>query len=100
MKTTDKSPCSTRAGALALTSYATPLDCLPVQTREAILQSWATARIPLFRRLHKSLTSLVKVFWLRTSPTLGQILGYPKIPINLNAPETTLPSISYRYRLR
>lgn len=69
-----------------MTSYATPLDCLPIQTREAILQSWAAARLPLLRRLHKSLTSLVKVFWLRTSPTLGQILGYPKVPINLNAP--------------
>lgn len=60
-----------------------------MQTREAILQSWATARLPLFRRLHKSLTSLVKVFWLRTSPTLGQILAYPKVPVNLNPPETT-----------
>lgn len=80
---------STRAGALALTSYGTPLDCLSVQTREAVLLSWATARLPIFRRLHASLISLVKVFWLRTSPTLGEVLGYPKVPINLNAPAST-----------
>lgn len=72
-----------------MTSYVTPLDCLPVQTRESILQSWAKSRLPLFRRLFKSITSLVKVFWLRTSPTVGQILDYPKVPVNLNPPETT-----------
>lgn len=72
-----------------MTSHATPLDCLPVVTREAILQGWATAKLPLFRRLHKSITSLVKVFWLRTSPTLGQILSYPKVPVDLGPPNTT-----------
>ena len=73
---------STRAGSIFLTGHATPLDCLPIASRESILQGWANARLPILRDLHRSLTSLVKVFWIRTSPTLGKVLGYPRSPVH------------------
>lgn len=82
---------NTRAGSIVLTGYATPLDCLPIGTREKILQSWATARLPLFRALFRSLTSLVKVLWVRTSPTLGQVLSFPRTPVHDNPPGTFFP---------
>ncbi|KAK5110465.1 hypothetical protein LTR62_005816 [Meristemomyces frigidus] len=82
---------SSRAGALFLTGYTSPIDCLPVRTREAILLSWAHARLPLFRQLHASLTSLVKLFWVRSSPTLGPVLSFPRTPVHHVAPESTFP---------
>lgn len=74
------SPCSTRVGALALTGRATPLDCLPVADRADVLRNWASSRIPIIRLLHRSITQMTKLFWVRTSPTLGLMLGYPRIP--------------------
>ncbi|KAJ8607845.1 hypothetical protein MRB53_040038 [Persea americana] len=71
---------STRAGALAFTGTTTPFPQLSILEREKILQGWANSRIPLFRGLQRSFTSLGKVYWLRTSPTLPYILGYPRIP--------------------
>ncbi|KAK0280427.1 hypothetical protein LTR91_007088 [Friedmanniomyces endolithicus] len=80
-----------RAGSLLLTGYTTPLDCLPIQTREEILHGWTKARLPLLRQLHRSLTTLVKVLWVRTSPTLGLMLNYPRTPVHQNAPGTSYP---------
>lgn len=74
-----------------LTGHATPLDCLPVQTRERILQGWATARLPLLRQLHRTFTSLVKLLWIRTSPTLGHVLSFPRTPVHDTAPGTFFP---------
>lgn len=68
-----------------LTGHATPLDGLPVRDREKIIVGWATSRIPLLRGLHKSFTTLVRAVWLRTSPTVGRILGYPWAPVFANA---------------
>ncbi|KAK0257864.1 hypothetical protein LTS09_007478 [Friedmanniomyces endolithicus] len=80
-----------RAGSLLLTGYTTPHDCLPIQTREEILHGWTKARLPLLRQLHRSLTTLVKVLWVRTSPTLGLMLNYPRTPVHQNAPGTSYP---------
>lgn len=63
-----------------MTGYATPLDCLPIQDRERVLQGWATSRLSFLRGLYLSLTALSTVYWVRTSPTLGRILGYPRVP--------------------
>ena len=63
-----------------MTGYVTPLDCLPIQDREKVLQGWATSRLPLLRGLHCSLTALTISYWVRTSPTLGHVLGYPRVP--------------------
>ncbi|KAK3671331.1 hypothetical protein LTR78_008791 [Recurvomyces mirabilis] len=79
---------SSRAGALLLTGYTSPIDCLPVQTREQILLAWANARLPLFRQLHSSLTSLVKLLWVRTSPTLARVLSFPRTPVHDVLPES------------
>jgi FAD binding domain len=73
---------SYRAGALILTGYPTPFHAQPIATREAIIQSWATARIPTIRQLFKSLTLLVKQNWVKTSPTVGKIIGFPRIPLH------------------
>ncbi|KAK3627006.1 hypothetical protein LTR56_019437 [Elasticomyces elasticus] len=75
-----------RVGSLLLTGYAQPIDSLPIQTRESVIQGWATARLPPLRQLHRSLTTLVKVLWVRTSPTLGPMLGYPRLPVHDNPP--------------
>ncbi|OQO05775.1 hypothetical protein B0A48_09869 [Cryoendolithus antarcticus] len=72
----------TRAGALLLTGYVTPLDCLPVADREKVLQNWAISRIPILRDLYRSLTTLSMILWIRTSPTLGLVLGYPRVPVH------------------
>lgn len=72
--------CSTRVGALALTGKATPLTGLSVAEREQILQGWSTARLPALRTIYRTVTALGKLYWIRTSPTLGYVLGYPRIP--------------------
>lgn len=58
----------------------TPLDCLPIQDRERVLQNWAVSRLPLLRGLHASFTALSIAYWVRTSPTLGRVLGHPRVP--------------------
>ncbi|TKA61602.1 hypothetical protein B0A55_11472, partial [Friedmanniomyces simplex] len=80
-----------RAGSFLLTGYTTPLDCLPIQAREQILGTWARSRLPLLRQLHRSFTTLVKVLWVRTSPTLGLVLSYPRTPVHHNPPGIFLP---------
>ncbi|CAK3802065.1 Long-chain-alcohol oxidase FAO1 [Lecanosticta acicola] len=82
---------STRAGSLLLTGYATPLDGLPIQDREQVLLGWARSRLPLLRGLSKSLAALVRILWLRTSPTVGRILGYPRLPTNAVNPGPGYP---------
>ncbi|KAL1388838.1 hypothetical protein HDK64DRAFT_253423 [Phyllosticta capitalensis] len=72
----------TRAGALLLTGYAAPFTTQPPRIREAIIKSWATARISQFRMLHTLVTMLVRQNWIMTSPTLPQVLGFPRIPTN------------------
>ncbi|KXL42324.1 MAG: hypothetical protein FE78DRAFT_34565 [Acidomyces sp. 'richmondensis'] len=82
---------NTRAGSLLFTGYASPIDCQPVHIREKILQSWATARLPLFRKIHKSFTTLFKILWIRTSPILGRLLGYPRTPVHSTPPNSFFP---------
>lgn len=76
---------STRAGSLLLTGHTTPLTGLTVREREKVFLGWAQSRIPLLRGLHKSLTQLCRVIWLRNSPNLEAILGYPRAPIYAKA---------------
>ncbi|KAF2160950.1 hypothetical protein M409DRAFT_28555 [Zasmidium cellare ATCC 36951] len=82
---------NTRAGALLLTGHATPLNGLSVQDRELILQGWARSRLPPLRFLHRSLITLVRLFWLRTSPTVPQVLAYPRFPVNAVNPGPGFP---------
>ncbi|RMY68819.1 hypothetical protein D0863_06866 [Hortaea werneckii] len=82
---------NTRAGALLLTGHATPLDCLPIQTREDILLGWQSSRLPFLRTLHRSLTVIPKALWVRSSPSLGRVLSYPRTPVHDNPPGTYFP---------
>lgn len=74
---------SNRAGSLVMTGYTTPISEQPTHIREAIVQSWATARLPLLRQVYRSLTMLSKQTWLRVSPTLPRVLGYPRVPVGM-----------------
>jgi choline dehydrogenase-like flavoprotein len=74
---------STRAGSLALTGYLTPISEQPAHIRESILRGWATARIGTLRQLHRSLTILSKQTWIKTTPTLQNVLGIPRVPTGM-----------------
>ena len=75
---------SYRAGALLLTGRSTPVTELSLTERQAILREWSNAYLPMYRDLFRSLTQLTISMWIRTSPTLGRILTYPRTPINHN----------------
>ncbi|PSN74951.1 long chain fatty alcohol oxidase [Corynespora cassiicola Philippines] len=74
---------NTRPGSLILTGYATPIGEQPVHVREAIIQSWATARLPLLRQLHRSLTMVTKQVWIKNTPSLTRLLGFPRVPVGM-----------------
>ena len=73
---------NTRAGALFLTGFPVRIAAQPVHTRQLILRRWSTSLIPSLRMLSRSLTSLTKLYWARTSPTLGRVLAYPRTPVH------------------
>lgn len=68
--------------SMLLTGYSTPFPQLPISEREKVIQGWATARLPVYQSLHRSLTMMVNSIWVRTSPSLNRILSYPRTPIN------------------
>ena len=72
----------TRAGALILTGSPVQISAQSLHARQAILRRWSTSMIPSLRMLSRSLTSLVKLYWARTSPTLNQVLCFPRTPIH------------------
>ncbi|SMR46624.1 unnamed protein product [Zymoseptoria tritici ST99CH_1E4] len=84
---------NTRAGSLLLTGHATTIDCLPIRDREQIILGWARSRIPLLRGLHRSLTSLSRAYWMRTSSTLPRLLAHPNTPI-----DAALPNAGFEFR--
>lgn len=65
-----------------MTGYPKAFADQPVHIREAILQSWAVAKIPIYRQLFKQLTLLVKQNWVKSSPTLYDLLNFPRIPVH------------------
>ncbi|KAG9629036.1 long-chain fatty alcohol dehydrogenase, partial [Aureobasidium melanogenum] len=65
-----------------LTGHLTPFAQLSLRQREKVVQSWATARLQIFRVLFRTFNDMTKAYWTRTSPTLGRILSYPYTPIN------------------
>jgi len=74
---------NTRAGSLLLTGKLNPIGDQPVHEREAILQAWATARLPVLRQLRRSLIMLVNQTWIKTSDALPRILGIPRVPVGM-----------------
>ncbi|KAL2024863.1 hypothetical protein VTK56DRAFT_3562 [Thermocarpiscus australiensis] len=71
---------STRPGSLLLTSHATPLPSLPIQTRLRVLHAWRTSPLWSLRALFKRVTVLGKLAFVRSSPAFGPLTGFPPVP--------------------
>ena len=65
-----------------LTGYATPIHEQPIAIREAILDSWRTTYLLPMNAVYKSMLVAGKNVYLKTSPTLHRITGFPTIPEN------------------
>ncbi|KAH7134024.1 hypothetical protein EDB81DRAFT_89512 [Dactylonectria macrodidyma] len=65
-----------------LTGRTTIISEQPVHIREEILLNWATSRFGTLRVLHRQLALMVKEVWVRTTPTLRPIVGFPRVPVN------------------
>ena len=46
------------------------------------MRNWAQSYLPPLRQTFKALSFLVKSVWLKTSPTVGPVLGFPRIPVH------------------
>ena len=73
---------STRAGCLLTTGYTTSFHLQPVEVRQQILQGWTHSYLAPLKVSAKSLAGLVAATWVKTSPTLGPVLGFPRAPIH------------------
>ncbi|KAF1811709.1 hypothetical protein P152DRAFT_449983 [Eremomyces bilateralis CBS 781.70] len=71
-----------RAGTLVLGGYATSFADLPLSSRHAILLSWQKSRIPMLRQLLKSMSMIFKQLAAKTSPSLYNLIGFPRIPVH------------------
>ncbi|CAK7204372.1 hypothetical protein SEUCBS139899_007128 [Sporothrix eucalyptigena] len=84
---------SSRAGALMLTGYCTPVQNQPVHVREKILQNWTTSWIPTVRKVSRMFTALAQTSWLMSAPMFRQVTGYTDFPKNWKAG----PSFDYKF---
>ena len=73
---------STRVGCLLATGYTTPYHLQPVNVRHQILQGWARSYIPPLKQIAMGLEGLFISAWVRTSPTIGPVLGFPRAPVH------------------
>lgn len=73
---------STRAGSLILTGSTTPIHQQPVAFREKVFRGWDTSRLPPLRAIYRGLTATVKKSWVMSSPTMNQVLGFPRVPVH------------------
>ena len=73
---------STRPGSLLLTGSITPFHLQPINIRQQIIQNWTTSYLPPLRNAAKSLSTLFQSVWLKTSPTLNNIIGLPRAPVH------------------
>ena len=73
---------STRAGCLLTTGSTTPFHLQPVNIRQHILQGWPNSYLSPLRQSAKSLAALVLSIWVKTSPTIGPVLGFPRTPVH------------------
>ena len=46
------------------------------------MQSWSQSYLPPLRAAAKSLQKLIGATWVKTSPTIGPILGFPRAPVH------------------
>ena len=73
---------STRAGCLLTTGSTTSFHLQSVNVRHQVLQNWLQSYIPPLRQGAKGLSLLFKSAWLKQSPTIGRILGFPRAPVH------------------
>ncbi|ROW11800.1 hypothetical protein VPNG_04976 [Cytospora leucostoma] len=73
---------STRAGALLLTGYATPITRLSIEDRTRVLNGWSNSYLYQIRGLFKQVTSLAKVVFTATDPAFHALSGLPITPTN------------------
>jgi len=46
------------------------------------MRNWAESYLAPLRQTYKALSFLLKQVWLKTSPTIGSVLGFPRIPVH------------------
>ncbi|KAH8815658.1 hypothetical protein F5884DRAFT_187284 [Xylogone sp. PMI_703] len=85
---------NTRVGSLVLTGYATPIQDQTVEIRQAILERWRTSYLSPMNIIYKSLTTIAKNIWLKTSPTFEQASGYARTP------KDSKPGPSFEYEFK
>jgi len=72
---------STRAGSLILTGSTTPIHQQPIAFREKIFRGWETSQLPPLRAVYRGLTAIVKKSWVMSSPSINDVLGFPRVPV-------------------
>ncbi|GAB1317829.1 Long-chain-alcohol oxidase [Madurella fahalii] len=70
----------TRPGALILTATATPLPSLPAQERLRVLTHWRSSPLWALRSLFKSITTLGKLAFVRSSATFCPLTDFTPVP--------------------
>ncbi|KAJ5746850.1 uncharacterized protein N7511_008546 [Penicillium nucicola] len=73
---------NTRAGSLILTGSTTPIQDQSIEFRERIFRGWETSRLPPMRKVYRGLSAIVKKSWAMSSPTIGSVLGFPRVPVH------------------
>ena len=65
-----------------MTGSTTSFHLQSVNFRERVLQNWAQSYLPPLRAASTAFTFLFKATWLKYSPTLGPVLGFPRAPVH------------------
>jgi Choline dehydrogenase and related flavoproteins len=73
---------STRVGSLILTGSTTPMHQQPIAFREKVFRGWDCSRFGPLRAVYRGLTAIVKKSWVMASPTMNEVLGFPRSPVH------------------
>lgn len=69
------------AGSIVLTGRPTIIADQPIEIRQQILQGWASSRFGVLRLFLRQLALVSKQLWVRTSPNLRPLVGFPRVPV-------------------
>lgn len=53
-----------------------------IEDRTVAMQGWSDAYLTFFRQAQLALSQFIKIVWVRTSPSLGRMLGFPRNPVH------------------
>ncbi|KAI1802993.1 long-chain fatty alcohol dehydrogenase [Daldinia bambusicola] len=87
---------STRLGSLISTWSLTPLAKQSTPVREAIIQSWQRARLPIWPIVANNFVAMGKTAWSGTDPLLLKISGYDQYMQNTKKPKPG-PTVDYKF---